>query len=279
MAYQIRQLTLEETATATQWARQEGWKPGHLDMKAFLAQDPEGFLGGFFDGELVSMISAVRYEGNFGFVGFYIVKSDQRGKGLGYQIWQEGIKRLEGCNMGLDGVMAQIPNYEKSGFVFAHQNRRYVGLAKEKGTTDPSIVDALEVDFEVLNAFDRRHFPAPRPAFLKSWLTLPQRTSFAAVKESRVLGYGTARPCDDGIRIGPLFAENPEVASQLFNAFQNQYAGERVYIDVSLRNEHAVKMVEHDGFEGVFETARMYTEGEPDINHAGVYGITSFELG
>jgi hypothetical protein len=38
-------------------------------------------------------------------------------------------------------------------------------------------------------------------------------------------------------------------------------------------------LAEHFCMTPVFETARMYTRGEPDIALARTYGITSFELG
>jgi hypothetical protein len=47
----------------------------------------------------------VRYDSSFGFLGFYIVKPEMRGRGYGYQIWQAGMERLEGCTVGLDVLL------------------------------------------------------------------------------------------------------------------------------------------------------------------------------
>ena len=46
---------------------------------------------GFRDGEPVASISVVRYDGAFGFLGFYIVRPKFRGLGYGWRIWQEGM--------------------------------------------------------------------------------------------------------------------------------------------------------------------------------------------
>ena len=79
----IRPATVGEFATAVDWAAAEGWNPGIGDLEAFHDIDPDGFLMGFEDGEPVSSISVVRYDERFGFLGFYIVRADRRGRGAG----------------------------------------------------------------------------------------------------------------------------------------------------------------------------------------------------
>src|SRR5687767_13477747 len=107
----IRPLTLPEVETLVDWAAGEGWNPGRNDAAAFHAADPDGFLGGFVGGEMVSGISAVAYGADFGFIGLYICRPDMRGKGYGRAVWDAGMARLEGRTVGLDGVPAQQANY------------------------------------------------------------------------------------------------------------------------------------------------------------------------
>ena len=278
--YTIRSLIIEETALAVAWAAVEGWLPGQDDMRCFLEVDPEGFLGGFLGDELVATISAIRYPGSFGFLGFYIVKPEFRGRGLGIQIWRAGMARLEGHNIGLDGVLAQAANYTKSGFRRSHGNRRYATTGLPWCPEEAGTVPAAEVDFESLNAFDRRHFPAERTAFLEAWLVQPGRTALAFVEGEAVLGYGVLRPCEGGSRIGPLFAESPAVALHLLTALRREAGeGRPVYLDAPTNNPKAIALAEGQGMSVVFETTRMYTKGNPAIHDTGVYGITTMELG
>ncbi len=107
---EIRTASAEEFATAVDWAAAEGWNPGLDDLAASHAADPGGFLMGFDGDEPVSSISVVRYGDDFGFLGFYIVRPDWRGRGIGLDIWNAGMARLEGRTVGLDGVVAQQEN-------------------------------------------------------------------------------------------------------------------------------------------------------------------------
>jgi len=279
MGYEIRSLVPAETPTVVSWALAEGWKPGLHDLNAFMMVDPGGFLGGFFDGELVASISAIRYPDGFAFVGFYIVRPEHRGKGLGFRLWKAGMERLSGYNMGLDGVTAQVENYAKSGFRRAHPNRRYVlESPRPEVSVGGDLVDARSIPLAELAAFDRRFFPAARRDFLAAWLSQPERRTRAIVRNGRVVAYGDDRPCDGGRRIGPLFAETPDLARTLFRALTGGQS-QPGFLDVPVRNAAAVAMVNELGMASVFDTARMYSREEPTIEHDGVFGITSLELG
>ena len=176
--YQIRAMSRSELELAIGWARDEGWNPGLHDATPFHAADPEGFLVGVLDGRPISSISVVRYGETFGFLGFYIVIPEERGRGYGYPLWQAGMARLAGRLVGLDGVPAQQDNYRRSGFELAYRNVRYGGTAPAGRAS--GLRDARTVPFEQLLAFDARLFPAPRPGFLAGWISLPESRALAA---------------------------------------------------------------------------------------------------
>src|SRR5262245_52787924 len=114
--YGIRTMTSGEIDFAIDLAAAEGWNPGLHDAANFHAADPAGFLVGVLDGEPTACISAVSYDGSFGFIGLYIVAPRHRGKGHGLAIWNAAMQRLAGHTVGLDGVVAQQENYRRSGF-------------------------------------------------------------------------------------------------------------------------------------------------------------------
>lgn len=84
--YTIRTMTRQEVDIAIDWAAAEGWNPGLSDADCFYAADPNGFLLGSVQGEPVATIAAITYGDVFGFIGFYMVKPEYRGKGYGMRI-------------------------------------------------------------------------------------------------------------------------------------------------------------------------------------------------
>ncbi len=262
-----------------EWAADEGWNPGNSDRLAFAAADPHGFLIGRVDGEPATCISVVRYGADFGFLGFYIAREPFRGKGLGLATWQAGMRRMAGRNVGLDGVVAQQDNYRVSGFKQAWNNIRYSGTpAQATPLSGVEIVDARALPFDTIATYDRRFFPAARDAFLACWLALPGHTALAATRQGQIAGLGVIRPSRNGFRIGPLYAQSPDVAAALLGSL-GESATAPVIIDVPETNPAAIRLVELLGFTIEFETARMYTGVAPSIDTAGLYGITSLELG
>jgi ribosomal protein S18 acetylase RimI-like enzyme len=277
--YTIRPATRAELDRLIDWAAAEGWNPGLNDAEAFRAADPEGILIGLIEDEPVAGISVVRYGDDFGFLGLYIVRPEHRGKGYGWATLQAGMARLQGRNVGLDGVVAQQDNYRRSGFVLAYRNVRYSGRIDATSAGDPHIVPLEQVPCDDVARYDRLYFPAGRDAFLHAWLDPAKRTGRAYVEGGRLLGYGVVRACRDGFKVGPLFADRVDVAEALLRSLAAEAGGASIHVDLPEPNRGAVAMVEGLGLQPVFETARMYTGGDPGLPLERIYGITTFELG
>jgi GNAT superfamily N-acetyltransferase len=278
--YHIRTMTRSELDFAVELAAREGWNPGLHDPESFYRADPQGFLVGLLDGQPIGCISAVSYAGVFGFVGLYIVRPEYRGRGYGIGLWRRALERLQGHIIGLDGVVEQQPNYRKSGFTLAHRNIRYQG-AGFSGAPDRSELIALEkIGFADLLAYDRGFFPADRESFLKAWITQPDSRGVAYLGQEGIRGYGVIRRCRVGWKIGPLFADTPDIAEVLLRTLAGA-AGEGVpvFLDVPEPNPAALDLANRYGMVKVFETARMYTGEIPFLPLDRLYGITSFELG
>ena len=278
--YTIRPMNRSEIDLAVDWAAEEGWNPGLHDAGSFHAADPEGFLVGLLDGEPVASISAMRYGQHFGFIGFYIVKPTCRGQGYGLRLWNAAMQRLAGRTVGLDGVVAQQDNYRKSGFALAWNNARYEGVGGGTGSADEAIVPLATVPFEALDAYDRPFFPDDRRAFLRAWIGQPGAAALGLVQDGRLAGYGVLRSCRRGAKIGPLFADDPQLAERLFVALKARTPqGAPLFLDIPVPHAAALELVQRQGMTRGFETARMYTGSAPDVPMDRFYGVTSFELG
>lgn len=278
--FAIKVATREEINIAIEWAANEGWNPGHHDAACYYTTDPNGFLIGFLGNQPIATISAIKYGTSFGFLGFYIVAPAYRGMGYGLQIWNAGLKQLAGRNIGLDGVIAQQENYKKSGFKLAYRNIRYEGFFDDQTIDQSEIINLKNLPFKTINSYDQPFFPTNRSAFIKSWINQPQCTALGIIREGKLVGYGVIRKCLSGSKIGPLFANNAEVSELILLSLTARVSPkEPIYLDLPEVNQAAVSLAERYNMKTVFETARMYTDNQPDIPLHRIFGITSFEVG
>ena len=286
----IKTMTPEQVDTAVGWAEAEGWNPGLHDASCYLKADNSGFIGGFLQDQMIGCISAMRYSHDFGFIGFYMVQLPYRGQGYGIQLWQAAMQRLQGCNIGLDGVTEQQHNYQRSGFKLAYRNIRYQGVGVGSQLDDPNLdepnvntaklVPLSELALDTLLAYEQDYFPAARHNFTQAWIEQPDSRALALVHNNVVQGYGVIRRCQTGYKIGPLFADTADGADTLFQALIAPINPDQpVFLDVPEVNKHAMALAHRHGMQVSFETARMYSEEIPDISVARTYGVTSFEIG
>lgn len=267
---------------AIDMAAAEGWNPGLHDADPFHAQDPGGFLIATLDHAPVGCISAVSYGGRFGFIGFYIVAPERRKKGYGMLLWNAAMDRLQGHVIGLDGVFEQQDNYRKSGFEFQYSNIRFEftntlhGAIESSNDITPASINALP---EILT-YERDKFPHERRPFLARWLDMPGAFAVAARKKGALCGYGLLRPCRAGYKIGPLFADTPDIADNIFQQLcARAEKNAPIYLDVPEVNKPGMRMAENYGMQRVFGTARMYVGATPQLNLDAIFGVTTFELG
>ncbi len=276
---EVRRMKRQEMDLAVEWAAQEGWNPGLGDAESFFQTDPHGFFMATLEQQPVGCISAVAYDYLFGFIGFFIVKPQFRGHRIGVELGKAALEYLGNRNIGVDGVEGKIKNYETFGFRLAYHNIRYEGLCQVKGRAE-GLVPASQIPLRHLEAYDRRFFPAARPSFLASWLAQPNATALASQEGERLTGYGMIRPCRTGCKIGPLFADTPEIATRLLAALASHgQAGSPFYLDIPGINPDAERLARSWNMKPVFKTARMYNQQAPALPVQNIYGVTSFELG
>ena len=273
----VRPLTPAEVATLVDWAAGEGWTPGLADAAAFHAADPAGFIGAFVDGEMAAGIAAVSYGAEFGFIGLYICRPDLRGRGHGRAVWDAGMARLAGRTIGLDGVPEQQANYRSMGFVPAYRTFRFGGRLETAIGIPASIRPVTSDMLPATATFDRRFFPAARPDFLRRWVG-PPHVALAEIDDGTLRGFGVARRCREDFKVGPLFATDPDTATAVLAALSEACGGD-VHIDVPETNRAFGDFLLASGMSKGFETMRMYRGAAPQTKHAGIFGVTTLELG
>ena len=287
-ALKFRNMVRSELDELVAWAAREGWNPGLHDAELFWATDPEAFIAADLDGEMIGGGAITSYNGEFGFMGFFIVRPEYRGQGLGNALWhfrrERLLKRLRpGASIGLDGVFEMQSYYAKGGFVFSHRNMRFHAFITAPPATmqegDGNIVALADVPFERVVDYDRTCFPAPRPVFLRAWISQSEALALGFLREGKLAGYGVVRRCGEGCKVGPLFADDSSVAESLYRRLAGFATGGPLFLDAPENNPAAMKLVARHQMVEVFGTARMYLGQPPALAHERIFGVTTFELG
>ena len=284
----VRNMDRAEFDELVEWAAREGWNPGLHDADLFWATDPEAFIAADLDGELIGGGAITSYNGEFGFMGFFIVRPEFRGRGLGNTLWHARRDRLlsrrrHGASIGLDGVFAMQDYYAKGGFVFSHRDMRFHADIPEHpstgGVDDEDIIPLTAVPFDQILKYDRTCFPAVRSTFLKGWISQPDALALGCQRDGKLSGYGVVRRCREGCKIGPLFADDARAAEALYTQLARFAAGGSLFLDAPENNAAAIGLAQQHRMVEVFGCARMYLGPAPALAHEHVFGVTTFELG
>lgn len=277
MVYEIHQMTREDAGQAWEWAIEVGWNPGPHDLEITRALEPAGCFAGNLDGRMVSSITAVHYQGKYGFIGMYIVAPEYRGRGYGVTIWKHAMNYLVRevgveC-IGLDGVLANEELYKMSGFRPSYKIYTCKYVVSRKFQRRCPAIGAKH--FSDIASYDSRVFKVDRAAFLHDFIFETQAKTGVAYIDGKLAGFAAARPCFEGYKIGPLFADDIEVARMLIEALFADLMGQTVFIEVPEPNQQAVELVTGFAMSQGLPTVRMYTgeQYQQDIRY--VYGNTT----
>ncbi len=285
---EIRNMARSEVDELVAWAAREGWNPGLHDAELFWATDPEAFIAAELEGEMIGGGAITSYNGKFGFMGFFIVRPEYRGRGFGNTLWHARRQRLldrlqPSASIGLDGVFDMQDYYARGGFVFSHRDMRFrvditdrLVISKDY---NKYIVPLTDISFDQLLDYDRTCFPAKRPNFLREWLSQPDALALGYVDDGKLNGYGVVRRCGEGCKIGPLFADDATVADAIYTHLAEFAVGGPLFLDAPENNPAAMAFVAQHEMVEVFGCARMYLGGAPDLAHERIFGVTTFELG
>ncbi|MEP2715627.1 GNAT family N-acetyltransferase [Pseudophaeobacter sp.] len=271
--------TLAELETALSWAAQEGWNPGQDDAQACMAADPDGFFVARVAGEIIAAISVVNHSETIASLGLYLCKSEFRGQGVGFTLWQHALRQAGTRYIGLDGVAEQEPNYAKSGFVRTDAITRLQGKAPRAATEGGRAFDAAR-DFAAIATLDRRANGYQRPKFLAQWAAerATTRKPVVSLRNGEASGFATIRLCNEGAKVGPIAAPNIPTALAFLSAAAASHEITDVTLDLPSSAIEFREALEGRDFAKTFETAQMYCGTTPEASSLNME-ISTMELG
>lgn len=238
-----------ELPLAFHGAAAEGWNPGLDDTEPFQAADPEGFLLGLREGEPIGCSSAVRCSS-----GGAAAMGGRSGT-LPWPTWRDA----------RSVSMVSLPSRRTTA------PRAFSSCSAASATRGP-----WPRPFEELLACDARFFPSGRAAFLSAWLRHSGSCALGLLRPGALVGYAVVRPCREGFKIAPLFADDPEAAERLFRGLRAQLPSPGPLIrDPPVPNGAALALAAAPGLSPFFETVPMLRGADPVLPLERLFAITS----
>lgn len=196
-----------------------GWNQIEADWR-YMLDNGVGFGRTNTDGKLVASAMALPY-GTFAWVCMVLVSPDYRRRGLATDLMRRVLDEMEeqGIVPGLDATPDGREVYKLLGFEDVYELERLwakrVAPSADGGDTPAVIAPMTAAEIEEVAEYDARTFGANRRALLAHLHgRMPDRAFVARVGEW-LAGYVMARDGREAIQLGPVIAEDPDIAIAL----------------------------------------------------------------
>ncbi|NPV46860.1 MAG: GNAT family N-acetyltransferase [Armatimonadetes bacterium] len=273
----IRRMTASDVGLGMMLKDMAGWNQLRGDWERLLAAEPDGCFVAEVAGTGVGTCTTIAYERLFGWVGMVLVHPDYRRRGIGRALLDAGIDHLEGLGVSavkLDATPMGKALYDTMGFVDEYGLERWLGRGLASVKRVPGMRQLTIDDLGAILALDAAVFGADRGRLLNLLLTDPSvRVAGRCTDEGELSGYVAVRPGQKAAYLGPLVAENADVATALWEWGRGTVGDLPTFVDVLLPNRAAVELVQSSGFEKQREFIRMYrgrntSPGRPEWQYA-----------
>ena len=291
-AEEVKELICDKTATDYE-------KPGTQDHASFFAADNTGFFVGELDGQPISCLNVVKHTDNYAFVGNYRVEKQYRRSGYGLRTWKIAMDSLhDDYNVGLNTMVKDEVVYKRSGFKRAWINKRFRFVASKalsafsgiQHSPGISVDPVTEVDFEDVLEYTTSVYGFERYSFLQKWVSSSNSWGCIATNDKgKIVGYAIVRttdPQDQWWKIGPLLADNSQIARSLYKGVLERVSSEdpngTVIVDVpfgTLFSSDTLQIIEELYGSHCFTFSRMYTKHIPsNMDLKKIFGLTTVQM-
>jgi len=261
MDLQIRQMSSDDVSDAMRLKKAAHWNQVPQDWTGFIGIEPEGCFVGELDDRVVTTATNFNYAHRFGWIGMILVDPTQRRKGIATRMMERSITYLESlpcpCQK-LDATDAGAKVYEKIGFVVEYQVERWTHPGSPRGSGEtPDVCGMTMEHLDIISEWDSEIFGASRKRLLK-WYIENSAPSLLLGTPNDPKGFLVGRPGSGAFQLGPLAAEDSEVASALIQAYLTHLNGQPMIADISLANPEAKDLLGGIGFRPSRVLQRMY---------------------
>ncbi|PHM71128.1 GNAT family N-acetyltransferase [Xenorhabdus kozodoii] len=279
----IRSVNVSQwNATVLTWANAENWDMNTDDAARFFNVDPTAFFIAYRGIQPIASMSMVNYSDAYSFGGNFIIRPEFRHHVCAGKIWKWSIDHAEHRTIGCDGNWDRTELYEKRGFVIHYRNVRLSGVIKPKIRPPEGAILITPANIDEVIKYDAECTGVDRSALLANWFWGKERYGFCTYSRAGITGVIGLRRSQNGYRIGPFLADDPDAVETLaLTAFAQIPDGLPVSADVpETDNNDFLQLANEYGLNGLFNTYRMYKGNLiPKGRLDKVKAIASLELG
>jgi predicted N-acetyltransferase YhbS len=277
-AVALRAMTVADIPSGLRLSAAASWNQQESDWRFLLERNPGRFVVAMRDGRVIGSGGAVCYESALAWVCMILVDPSERGHGIGTRIVSGVLERLSDMrSVGLDATPFGLGVYSKLGFVETSRLLR-MEAPPTSGEEDESPVRPLSPgDLEAVLALDRSVFGADRGELLRA--SASRSPALVAVREGAIVGYCFGRDGARSRQIGPVVADDVDVASSLVVSSLVADTGGPVVVDVPSDRPNWLALLHEFGFEEKRPLVRMFRGTPPPGNPERVWAIFGPEFG
>jgi GNAT superfamily N-acetyltransferase len=240
-------MTAADVPLGLHFSEAAGWNQLEADWRRALDLQSDGCFVAEQDGIPVGTTTTCIL-GRVAWIALVLVQESVRGQGIGKALMKHALDFLDQrqvASVRLDATPLGQPLYERLGFVEQFRLARYEGTLP----TAPHVFGAEETvsaDWEALAALDEQATGTDRRALLlRLFAEQPAGVRRMGDRE-RPRGFVALRAGRKSLQIGPCVAD-AESGPLLFADAWHRLAGRRVYVDIPLTNEPALRLAESQG--------------------------------
>ena len=255
----IRNMISSDIAAGLRLCRASGWNQLEQDWRVFLEWEPAACLVEEREGKVAGTVAGLRYGHCFSWLSMLLVDPSERGAGIGTRLLQEGLNMLSDNCVRLDATPLGRPIYARNGFVDEYSVTRVSArvAAGEFAEAQSCGRPMREEDLEPVGSYDRAVFGADRTRLLIALFQVAPAYAWIAGKPGDVKGYCFGRSGFLYEQLGPVVAQDQEIAANLVSVCLKSQAGKNFVLDVPRFHPAWLSWLEGHGFSPARSFVRM----------------------
>jgi ribosomal protein S18 acetylase RimI-like enzyme len=281
MDLEIRLLRDSDVPAALRLKELARWNQTEYDWRRLLELEPNGCFCATSNGEVVGTATTTSYGQDLAWIGMVLVDPEHRRQGIGTKLMNVAMNYLDTTGVTtikLDATPAGQPVYQRLGFTEESLVERWEGAGTESTAGRSGLPE--EKQSEMLS-LDHHAFGTDRTKLMSLLMNESSiQPCTATDADNTITGFALARRGAVATYIGPVVANDAQVASTLLDEMLGQLEHHRVYLDLNTEFDQGRRILSERGFTKQRDLIRMsYGKKSVAGTSSLVFAIAGPELG